>query len=74
MSEDKMSKVELDQFHNHEVIDRLMIMHNHYYDDIMNHPAIKQSEELTALAEHISKKLSELNTKLNLDEIDKLGV
>jgi hypothetical protein len=27
MSEDKMPKVELDEFHYHEVIDRLMIMH-----------------------------------------------
>jgi hypothetical protein len=72
-SEDKMPKVELDEFHYHEVIDRLMIMHNHYYDDIMNHPVIKQSEELTVLAEDIFKKLSLLNIKINLDEIENIG-
>lgn len=72
-SEEKMPKVELDEFHYHEVIDRLLIFQNQYFDYVMNHPVVEQSDHLTEVAEDIFKRISLLNTRINLEEIENIG-
>jgi hypothetical protein len=61
--------VPVDKFHYHEVIDRLVLIQKHFYEDIIEHPVVYNTESLTKQAEKVLKDMGILVMKLSLDEV-----
>jgi hypothetical protein len=55
----KKRKVPLDEFHYHEVIDRLYLIANFLDEALMDHPAVLENKELKKRIKKAVKELAE---------------
>lgn len=59
MSKKNKKKVELDEFHYHEVVDRIYLIENNVDSFLLNHIAVKQHEDVKKRVKKASKLLVE---------------
>ena len=59
-----MKKIQLDQFHYHEALDRIFLVGQILSDFVVDHPAVKQNPEVKALVESAAQGLADAYQKI----------